>query len=55
MIEARIAIGADGFAARLSRKAAALAQAAIASRRLTSTDPARWRNARLLWPLFTKD
>jgi hypothetical protein len=55
MIEACIAASADSLAARLARKAAALAVTAIARRRLSATDPARWRNARLLWPLFAKD
>lgn len=44
----------DGMATRLSHKAAALAEAAIASRRLGSNVAARWRSARLLWPLFTQ-
>jgi hypothetical protein len=44
------------FAARLAQKAAVLARAALAGRRLASrSDPQRWRQPRLLWPLFTKD
>jgi hypothetical protein len=55
MIEARISASSESFASRLSRKAAALAEAAVASRRMGSNAPSRWRDARLLWPLFTKD
>ncbi|MCB2062181.1 MAG: hypothetical protein KDE25_01750 [Novosphingobium sp.] len=55
MIEARLAASAGGFVVNLARKAAMLAETALASRRQASTDPARWRDARLLWPLFTKD
>jgi hypothetical protein len=56
MIEAELSRTADGLASRLTRKAAALAEAAIASRRLARrAEPSRWRSARLLWPLFTKD
>jgi hypothetical protein len=54
MIEARLHASAQGLAARLARKASAIAQAAVASRKLNPTDPARWRSARLLWPVFTK-
>ena len=55
MIEARLVGNPDSLVTRLSRKAAALAETAIALRRQSSIDPARWRKARLLWPLFTKD
>ena len=56
MIEARLAHGVDRLGARLARKAGALAAAAIAARRSSARgDPDRWRSARLLWPLFTKD
>ncbi|WP_374406911.1 hypothetical protein [Pelagerythrobacter sp.] len=52
MIEAELPSPA-GFAARLARKAAALARArgesAIRTRR---RDPSRWRRAALLWPLL---
>lgn len=53
MIEARLADSVDGLTARLSRKAAALAKAAVVLRK--ASGPVRWRDARLLWPLFTKD
>lgn len=39
----------DRLAARLTDKAEALAKARIARRHSRN----RWRNARLLWPLFT--
>lgn len=56
MIAAKLSRSADGIASQLTRKAVALAEAAIASRRLARrADPSRWRSARLLWPLFTKD
>jgi hypothetical protein len=56
MIEARIAGRGGVLAARLARKAGALARAHAASRLLARRgDPGRWRSARLLWPLFTKD
>ena len=42
------------LAARLTAKAAALAIARTESAaRERRGDPARWRKARLLWPLFT--
>lgn len=42
------------LAARLTAKAAALAAARSETAALTRRgDPARWRKARLLWPLFT--
>lgn len=45
-----------GFAARLARRAEALAQAAAENAlRARRADPARWRQARLLWPLFSRD
>lgn len=55
MIAARVSL-AGGFAARLAAKARTLAQAATEDRwRERRNDPARWRRAALLWPLFTKD
>ena len=45
-----------GVFARLADKAAALCVArAEAARRRDAGDDTRWRRARLLWPLFTKD
>ena len=45
-----------GVFARLADKAAALGLArAEAARRRSTGDDTRWRRARLLWPLFTKD
>ena len=44
-----------GLAARLARKALALAEARAENIALARRgDPARWRRAGLLWPLFTK-
>ncbi|QZH76367.1 MAG: hypothetical protein JY451_07485 [Erythrobacter sp.] len=55
MIRARSTIR-TGFAARLARRAQVLAQAAAESAlRARRADPARWRKARLLWPLFSRD
>lgn len=55
MIATRVP-GIAGLAGRMIARAQALAEAraesAIARRR---GDPARWRKAGLLWPLFTKD
>jgi len=40
----------------LTAKAEALVRAATESRRRAArADPARWRRAALLWPLFAKD
>ncbi|MBS0481876.1 MAG: hypothetical protein JSR96_06915 [Proteobacteria bacterium] len=40
---------------RLARRARDLGEAAAANRLLARNDPARrWRQAALLWPLFTK-
>ncbi len=45
----------DRLALRLTRTAAAMAVAAVTSRRLArKADPTRWRRADLLWPIFTK-
>jgi len=56
MIAASISRRSSALAARLARKAEALARAHAASRLLARRgDPRRWRSARLLWPLFTKD
>ena len=42
--------------ARLTAKAATLARAAAENRlRAARSDPARWRRAALLWPLFTRN
>jgi len=55
VIEARTAPG-GGFAAALATRAAQIAVAAAQTRLLAGRgDPARWRRARLLWPLFAKD
>lgn len=50
-----IAAGTDfaALAARLARRAAALADARLRTRSLGG-DESRWRRAGLLWPLFTK-
>ena len=41
---------------QLTAKAAALGRArAEIARRSAAADDTRWRRARLLWPLFTKD
>jgi len=46
----------ERLAARLTAKARALAEARAEARALARRDnPARWRNARLVWPLFAKD
>jgi hypothetical protein len=54
MIEAKLTGGS--FAARLTARAAALAQAygetLLRERR---DDPSRWHRPSLLWPLFAKD
>lgn len=56
MIEARPAQISRAFVDRLARKAAQLAQASAQNRLLArKRNPRRWRSARLLWPLFTKD
>lgn len=54
MIEARAKGSATGFVARLSSRARKLAEAAAENRR-RAADPRRWRHARLLWPLLTRD
>lgn len=46
---------AAGFAARLAGQARQLAEAHAQERlRARRADPARWRDARLLWPLSAK-
>lgn len=56
MIRARTALSARAFAGSLARKAARLARARAETSLLARReDPRRWRAARLLWPLFTKD
>lgn len=45
----------ETLAARLIANARSLGKARAAERRLNAVDPAaRWRQAGLLWPLFTK-
>ncbi len=45
----------DRLTARLTRKASALAASTASARHLVlKDDPARWRRADLLWPLFTR-
>jgi hypothetical protein len=45
----------DGLAASLAAQAKALAEAQTAAAALEARkDPTRWRQANLLWPLFTK-
>lgn len=54
MIEARFA-GFATIARRLADRAVALASAqAEEDARQARDDPSRWRDPRLLWPLFTK-
>jgi hypothetical protein len=56
VIEARMAQASADFAARLTARAAKLAQAyGAALLRGRRDDPTRWRRAALLWPLFTRD
>lgn len=56
MIAARTRRSHSAFAAALSRKAARLARArAEEALRARKGDSRRWRDPRLLWPLFTKD
>ena len=55
MIDAKVDPADKPFAAALAAKAAVLAQAYGESLiRARANDPARWRLARLLWPLFAK-
>jgi hypothetical protein len=54
MITANLAGAFERLAARLTARAEALAEAA-AVEKARPGDPLRWRDARLLWPLFTKD
>ena len=55
MISFRQEEGEQKFVARLAAKAAKIAQARAENRlRTRKRDPWRWRNSRLLWPLFTK-
>jgi hypothetical protein len=56
MIKASASPSLDGLAARLAAKALALAKARATRRALAQRDdPARWRRAGLIWPLFAKD
>jgi len=55
MIQAKTVPGA-GLAARLAARAAQIAVATAEAKWLARRgDPARWRRAGLLWPLFVKD
>lgn len=55
MIAAKAATDPGALAARLADRAAALVLAQREAAELTRrSDPARWRKASLLWPLFTK-
>ena len=55
MISAAVTPDFAALAQRLEAKAAALAKARAESvARAARGDPARWRDARLLWPLTTK-
>lgn len=46
----------DALAARLIERARLLGEAAAETARTARHDPVRaWRNARLLWPNFTKE
>ncbi|HMO68595.1 MAG TPA: hypothetical protein PKD92_11760 [Novosphingobium sp.] len=46
----------DRLVTRLAAKARALAEARAEAHALARRDdPARWRRARLVWPLFAKD
>ena len=53
MIEAEADTAFAALTVRLTRKAARLAEAHAQRRRLAKRDnPARWRRASLVWPLF---
>lgn len=55
MIDADAERGFVALAQDLTRKAAALAEAEAARRVLEDRrDPRRWRDARLVWPLFAQ-
>lgn len=50
------AVSFDALAARLIERARLLGEAAAQTARSARRDPASaWRDARLLWPTFTKD
>lgn len=54
MIRAQVPAASRALARRLARKAARLAEARAENALLARRDaPRRWRQARLLWPLFT--
>lgn len=55
MIRAKFTGLAAGFPRRLAGRAAALARAEAARRRAGRDEARHWRDARLLWPLFTGD
>lgn len=56
MIRAGMAMNGQTQAQSLARHAARLVAAHVEdSWRMARADPWRWRNPRLLWPLFTKD
>jgi hypothetical protein len=55
MISARIEPDFEALARMLEAKAKVLAEAAGETTAMKrASDPRRWRNPRLLWPLFTK-
>jgi len=55
MIKASLPSGFTGIAAKLSRRAASKARAAVLTTRLARRDStALWRQPALLWPFFTK-
>jgi hypothetical protein len=57
MIVARLTGSGDALVSSLTKRAAGLARASLAARLIARrADPeTRWRNARVLWPRFTKD
>ena len=56
VIEARAGPAFAALARRLAHHAATLAARRVENLpREAASDPTRWRDARLLWPLFTKD
>ena len=55
MIKAKIANSSGRLAKRLTAAAATAARSAAENRlRARRRDPLRWRDARLLWPLFAR-
>lgn len=46
----------SGFAVRLARRAQKIAEAKVENAlRARRNDSSRWRDARLLWPLFSRE